>query len=134
MKYYKRLTIKDEEYGNYVENKGSELNKPKVAVSFNGKIHGAVIDRLAELEDKIENGTLIVPKFKIGKVVFFIVRNTIHTSIITDIKIHIFRSNHCKIQYRLTSPDGYMNYKNENDLFTTKAEAEQRLKELQNER
>lgn len=56
---YKRLTIKDEEYGNYVENKGSELNKPKVAVSFNGKIHGEIIDRLAELEDRIENGTLI---------------------------------------------------------------------------
>lgn len=56
---YKRLTIKDEEYGNYVDNKGSELSKPKVAVSFNGKIHGAVIDRLAELEDRIESGTLI---------------------------------------------------------------------------
>lgn len=62
MSDYKRLTIKDKEYGNYVENKGSELNKPKVAVSFNGKIHGEIIDRLAKLEDKIERGELVENK------------------------------------------------------------------------
>ena len=59
MSDYKRITMKDEEYGNYVQNIGSELNNPKIAFSYNGKIYGSIIDRLAELEDKIENGTLI---------------------------------------------------------------------------
>ena len=59
MSDYKRITMKDEEYGNYVENRGSELNNPKIAFSYNGKIHGTIIDYLAELEDKIENGTLV---------------------------------------------------------------------------
>lgn len=87
-----------------------------------------MMEKLAELEDKIENKTIIIPKFKVGEVAFFVVRNIVHVSIITDIKIHIFRSNHCKIQYRLTSPDGYMNYKNENNLYLTKTEAEATLK------
>lgn len=54
MKEYNRITKKDEQYGNYVQN---EIGT--VAISGYGKIHGTVIDYLAELEDKIENGTLI---------------------------------------------------------------------------
>lgn len=141
MKEYKRLTIKDEEYGNYVENKGSELNEPPIAVSFNGKIHGTAIDRLAELEDKIENGTLIELQDKeenlIGQQVYAIdICSYPKGKIITNFDeeeeeiIIGFTSN--EIVTVNTTRGCNMYYKN-GLWFLTKAEAKVKLKELKGE-
>lgn len=126
---YKRLTIKDEEYGNYVDNKGSELNKPKVAVSFNGKIHGAVIDRLAELEDKLENGTLVELPCKVGDTVWYIKNYGFGRYIVEDMEVAGF--NFSKYENTIWVVGKYD--EETSHIYKTKAEAEQKLKELRGE-
>lgn len=132
---YKRLTMKDEEYGNYVQNNGSELNKPKIAVSFNGKIHGTIIDRLAELEDKIENGTLVELPCKVGDTVYVIdeMENSCGEIVCREVescivdRISIFDSEIC-----LGLVDTYKTIRilSISKVFLTKADAKAKLKEL----
>lgn len=142
MQDYKRLTKKDEEYGNFVPNRGSELNNPKIAVSYNGKIHGTIIDRLADLEDKIENGTLIELPCKVGDTVYRVmvdkrIKQPYEYKVIgfwysVDNKcndLHLGRYIDGVFVSSISVPFSEFNRM----LFLTKAEAEAKLKELQGE-
>lgn len=106
---------------------------------------GVLYNRLAELEDKIENGTLYDFKFKIGQEVYIVcdwdidkvVKGTIteieltinkngtHHRIYVDHDYIFLKESPNKVQHR------YIFWANE--LYTDKAEAETKLKELQND-
>ena len=109
MEDYKRLTEKEEDW-------------------FDTNLHSAeVYNRLAELEDKIENGTLIELPCKVGDTIYYIgsleVRAFFKIKTLYDI---------VAMPFSLDMLDGYKNV-----WFLTKAEAEAKLKELlevQNER
>lgn len=158
MNNYERLTEKDEEYGNFVPNRGSELNNPKIAVSYNGKIHGTIIDRLADLEDKIENGTLIQTEYPIYQDVYFIdyvdknyysvgavkgkpvvrkafirsVEQVMKGQILYLIQPHDLPQEVLDNEVEHTETWEWFHY-SKKDLFLTKEAAEVKLKELQGE-
>lgn len=82
-----------------------------------------IITRLAELEDKIENGTLIELPCKVGTPVYYIVG-------VTTRKILKQKSDYYITKTRFFI-DMLENY--QNNWFLTKAEAEMKLKELKGE-
>ena len=137
MSDYKRITMKDEEYGNYVQNIGSELNKPKIAVSYNGKIHGTIIDRLAELEDKIENGTLREFPCKVGDTIYLIELSEIRPARVSEINLS-FSGNMIVVDLIFS---GFILNRNRavflsqfgKTVFLTEVEAKAKLKEIKEE-
>lgn len=136
MSDYKRLTVKDKEYGYYVQNQLSKLNEPSVAVSCYGKIHGTVINRLAELENKIENGTFIELPCKVGDTVYWLIANKyIIECVVSLINISVGKKTHFTV-WAKQKCEGVENDFSSDDLgeewFITRAEAEKRSKELQN--
>ena len=105
-------------------------------------------NRLAELEDKFENGTLVELPCKVGDTVWCLIAQgrlgTIYTTgeaiprkvnriILDGHKVEIYTK---RLNYYSNGNDNGCNYYGYFDetVFLTKAEAEQRLKELQNER
>ena len=118
---YKRLTakIKNGDYGYY----GKEAIFPLVGCELvdyeDGDLVQKLIDRLAELEDKIEKGTLIELPCKVGDTVYL---------------IEMDWDEDCKSFYYITETDfmfQYLDYFG-TYCFLTREEAEKRLKELQN--
>jgi hypothetical protein len=108
---YKRLT---ERVGKGVAVRGTSSND-------NRSIWNA-IERLAELEDKIENGTLIELPCKVGDTVYYI--GSLEARAFFKIKtIHDIVT----MPFSLDMLDSYKIV-----WFLTKAEAEQKLKEVQN--
>ena len=90
-------------------------------------------NRLAELEDKIENGTLVEMPCKVGDTVYFVSRgNGIQISIITEIQV-LFDRYTKFIQVRDCERHRWHTINNIN-VFLTKTEAEAMLKELQGDR
>ena len=83
--------------------------------------------RIAELEEQLKNA--IVPKFKIGQEVFVIYEGIVKKTTINSITI--FEGN--EFSYYCKHIDGERFYLEleEQDLFATKAEAEAKLRELQ---
>jgi hypothetical protein len=79
-----------------------------------------IINRLAELEDKIENGTLLELPCKVGDTVFAIVGKSVQEFEVYFIKI-------IKNKIRLVNYD-YIGFTWGEEVFLTKAEAEQKLK------
>lgn len=125
---YNRMTIKDEEYGNYVQNK-----EGSVLVSFSGKIHGTIIDKLAEIEDKIEQGLMIELPCKVGDTIYRAKRfyggywidvNTIVKCEIFEVSIRFYDDNDNEFDIEQIGKS----------VFLTKAEAEAKLRELQGDR
>lgn len=97
------------------------------------------INRLAELEDKIENRTLIELPCKVGDTVWEIFYSKYEERIleleVTQIVMLETISYRCKTKTRCLYSYGWV--KNEDfgkTVFLTKAEAQAKLKELQNER
>ena len=120
MKEYKRLT--DKNWRNFDT---SEMYK-----------------RFAELEDKIENGTLIELPCKVGETLYFIYNRPFVdkpnlTPRIYETTNWYFDIDKGGIAISTRNPYGYNGeyfYYLGETVFLTKAEAEKRLKELQNER
>ena len=83
-----------------------------------------IINRLAELEDKIEQGTLIELPCKVGDMFYGIETNTIFKYMVLAIKLARNNEIHLCTVYDIEFVLG-------KDAFLTKAEAEQRLKELE---
>ena len=121
MKNYKRLTER------YIDENGNKCVKPLVW-------EGEILHSLAELEDKIENGTLVELPCKVGDTVYYetFINNgsesvgiqphevkSIYTSIVT--------SNFGGYAYTIVKLDEFGK-----TVFLTKTEAEEKLKELQN--
>lgn len=97
------------------------------------------IDRLAELENKIENGTLIELPCKVGDTVYWVFELVKNKLEILEGKIRglsISQNNTSWFsviyEYGLTFEHTFKDYWNKT-VFLTKAEAEQRLKELKDE-
>lgn len=111
---------------------------------FNGKSSNVIIsvdlwktiidehNRLAELEDKIEQGKMIELPCKVGDTLWVAEENYCAPCNITVDRIEIIEDNYIRVV------DNYDNYYSNEDfnkiVFLTKAEAEQKLKELQNAR
>lgn len=129
MSEYKRLTER------YIDKQGTNCVR---GLAWDGEI----LHRLAELEDKIDNGTLVELPCKVGDMVYipykFRNKNGVLETIIEEIRIgekHIlfwakplYTNNSVRVKYL-----GWKKYKDFNKTwFLTKAEAEARLKELDN--
>ena len=111
MKEYKRLTKKNIKY-------------------VDGEITCPEIVRLQELEDKIENGTLIELPCKVGDTVYFIVQYIkpfIEECVVDGIEIG--RENYLRCYYKHKKGFAYFRFE---QILLTKAEAEAKLKELKN--
>ena len=120
MREYKRLT----------ERAGKGVAIKETSANDNKSIWNA-IERLAELEDKIENQTLIKLPCKVGDKVYVIDRNNnlIEMEIISYMatnKYVVYSAKHIEEEYIYSLYDSELNY----DWFLTKSEAEQKLKEL----
>lgn len=68
MKDYKRLTER------YVEEKGDFLKKG-TRLTLKNAPDEEILERLAELEDKIENGTLVKLPCKVGDIIYEVFKN-----------------------------------------------------------
>ena len=97
------------------------------------------LKRLVQLEDKIENGTLIELPFKVGDTVYWVFELEENNLEILEGKIRglsISQNNTSWFsviyEYGLTFEHIFKDYWNKT-VFLTKAEAEKKLKELQGE-
>ena len=130
MSEYKRLTER------YIDEQGINCVR---GLAWDGEI----LHRLAELEDKIENETLYDFPFRIGQEVYIVCDWDIGEAvkgIITEIELttnkngtfHRIYVEH-KYIFSKTNPNvvQYRYIFTKKELFLTKAEAEARLKELQ---
>lgn len=118
MNEYKRLTVRhpNSDYIAITETKQlQETRESKI-----------VLNRLAELEDKIEDGTLIELPCKVGDIVYqFDNGGEIYELMILHINIYKGKP------YYETDAIDFDNRAIGESIFPTKAEAEARLKELQ---
>ena len=99
---------------------------------------GNLYNRLAELEDKIENGTLIELPCKVGDKIWYIDKNyTIQQAEVTCIDIRTTSRHIIATRYVLEKEDTIkiaLMFEDFNvDYWLTKAEAEAKLKELKGE-
>ena len=115
---YKRMT----------ERVGKSIAIRETSTNDNKSIWNA-IERLAELEDKIENGTLVELPCKVGDTIYWLTSNNeIVEAVVSRIRIN-------KYGVVFDVFEGGCEYSMFNtEFFKTKAEAEQKLKELENER
>ena len=125
MSDYKRLTER------YIDEEGHKCVKE---LAWGGEI----LYRLAELEDKIENGTLIGLPCKVGDKVWLIYENQVEIAEIWRIVLTpTYNEFRWFIPYDETQPKDTGSFKTNEigkTVFLTKAEAEAKLKEIQNER
>lgn len=80
-------------------------------------------DRLAELEDKIENGTLVELPCKVGDTATAVIDTFAYDNSVQKVKIE-------GLAYIVKDENGDMTFQHISRLFHTKAEAEAKLKEL----
>lgn len=113
MKEYERLT----------ERIGKSICIKETSANDNKSIWNA-IERLAELEDKLENGILIELPCKVGDSFYGVATNAIFKYSVFAIKIVENNAIHLTTIYDIEFVLG-------KDCFLTKAEAEKKLKELQ---
>ena len=130
MKKYKRLTTKCEVGIGLTETSGNIVND-----------YEKVVNRLAELEDKIENGTLIDTKVKVGQRVYMrsIFRGEFDEYIVSNIRLD---NGKLKISLKHDFDEGKTCYSTTiigldeigEKVFLTTAKAEAKLKELRDGR
>lgn len=83
--------------------------------------------RLAELEDKIEAGTLVELPYKVGDNAVAIVDTLCYPNAIYNVKLK-------DLAYIVEDETGDVTFQHTTRIFGTKAEAEKRLEELRNEK
>lgn len=121
MSKYKRLT---ERRGSLViDNCGNcpNVNNPKGCTVK--KCYEIMKDRLAELEDKIENGTLI-EVLKIGDTATAVIDTLVYDNSVQKVKIE-------GLAYIIKDENGDTTFQHISRLFPNEEEAEAKLKELQ---
>ena len=98
-------------------------------------LSGDAVDRLAELEDKIEQGTLIELPCKVGDTVYWLfttnIQQEIYECYVTE---YIYNKKGLDICLSKKCLNGYAYFTLKdigNTVFLTREEAEKRLKELQ---
>ena len=123
---YKRLTT-EKEYGCGLCN-DRKCKKPNLFCK--DRLDCEIYNRLAELEDKIEQGTLIELPCKVGDIVF-----TIEGGIIEEHEVMGILLQFDEIFFKiLRKRDLVCKFWGSRSVFLTREEAEKRLKELQNGR
>lgn len=126
MSEYKRFTEKikiGKDTGNILNCQNcSKIQTCKNEVNYRNTCLRATIDRLAELEDKIENGTLIELPCKVGDTVW-------ELDLFSKQKTREIKARNILQILHWIDDESFGKF-----LFLTKAEAEQRLKELKDER
>ena len=140
MKEYKRLTKRDE-FGN-ADIIGLSTEKLYSELCFDEtNLLTKALNRLARLEDKIENGTLIELPCKVGTTIYHLYKAG---NVITEDKVFNYHFEICSKPR--VSFENYFWFNTDKRVdtilvehfgkwwFLTKAEAEAKLKELQNER
>lgn len=90
-------------------------------------------NKLAELEDKLENGTMIDLPCKIGDTVYFVLKNILEITKgkIKEIIINKYNDAIINVDFSYMCKQFDIKYVGKT-VFLTKEEAEARLKELQN--
>ena len=86
-----------------------------------------IYKRLAELEDKIEAGTLIEIPCKVGDNAVAIIDTLCYPNAIYNVKLK-------DLAYIVEDENGDVTFQHITRIFGTKAEAEKRLEEIRNER
>ena len=84
-----------------------------------------LLDRLAELEDKIEAGTLIEIPCKVGDNAVAIIDTLAYPNAIYNVKLK-------DLAYIVEDENGDVTFQHITRIFRTKAEAEKRLEEIRN--
>ena len=115
MKRYKRLTTTQVINGRNIK---TIMSKGKVTIQD-------LIDRLYELEDKIEAGTLIEIPCKVGNNAVAIIDTFCYPNAIYNVKLK-------DLAYIVEDENGDVTFQHITRIFRTKAEAEQRLEEIKN--
>lgn len=114
MKDYKRLTKRTD--GNHF--------------AYSERGHFEVVDRLCELEDKIEQGLILELPCKVGDIVYRVLPTCDNISRCDDFDQHICSRTSCSAFIREEKFAIYILNRIGDDFFTTKAEAEAKLAEL----
>ena len=135
MKEYKRMTKSGGKYASSVFSLdySKYVYGDDIVETQNDGLAQQIIERLAELEDKIENGTLIELPCKVGDTLYYVspTKKQINIEKVTGIVLDEF------LKIRTLSNQGILeyfpiSYLGRTLLFTI-AEAEAKLKELKNE-
>lgn len=111
MSKYKRLTER------YIDEQGINCVR---GLAWDGEI----LHRLAELEDKIENETLVELPCKVGDMATAVIDTFAYDNSVQKVKIE-------GIAYIVKDENGDITFQHISRLFHTKAEAEAKLKEFQ---
>ena len=85
-----------------------------------------LLERLAELEDKIEAGTLIEIPYKVGDNAVAIIDTLCYPNAIYNVKLK-------DLAYIVEDENGDVTFQHITRIFGTEAEAEKRLEEIRNE-
>ena len=115
MKRYKRLTTTQVINGRNIK---TIMSKGKVTIQD-------LIDRLYELEDKIEAGTLIEIPCKVGNNAVAIIDTFCYPNAIYNVKLK-------DLAYIVEDENGDVTFQHITRIFGTKAEDEKRLEEIKN--
>ena len=87
--------------------------------------YSMVVKRLGELEDKIENGTLVELPCKVGDNAVAIIDTLAYPNAIYNVKLK-------DLAYIVEDENGDVTFQHITRIFRTKAEAEKRLEEIRN--
>jgi hypothetical protein len=120
MSNYKRLTERTK-HGIAVLDSGERF-----VLSCGGYATTKALNRLAELEDKIENGTLVELPCKVGDNAVAIIDTLCYPNAIYNVKLK-------DLAYIVEDENGDVTFQHITRIFGTEAEAEKRLEELKNE-
>ena len=120
MSNYKRLTEKTK-HGIAVLDSGERF-----VLSCGGYATTKALNRLAELEDKIENGTLVELPCKVGDNAVAIIDTLAYPNAIYNVKLK-------DLAYIVEDENGDVTFQHITRIFGTEAEAEKRLEEIRNE-
>ena len=89
--------------------------------------YSMAVKRLGELEEKIENGTLVELPCKVGDNAVAIIDTLAYPNAIYNVKLK-------DLAYIVEDENGDVTFQHITRIFGTEAEAEAKLKELQNEK
>lgn len=143
MKEYKRFTGKitiGNQTGNILECSNCVKKETcKNEVNYRNTCLRVAIDRLAELEDKLENGTLIELPCKVGDKFYQVVKGLpIHEwEVETIVFGNIYSPKNYVMTARRTKDLAFWKFWSEDigeTIFLTKAEGEAKLRELQGDK
>ena len=106
----------------------ARLTNGKAVVDFiaSGAGRMKTVDRLAELEDKIMDGTLVELPCKVGDNAVAIIDTLAYPNAIYNVKLK-------DLAYIVEDENGDVTFQHITRIFGTEAEAEKRLEEIRNE-